>query len=596
MPRLFALFVAGSLAFSASASGASRVGYLEIEGALPDRPDEMDQWCGQGDSDTLPGLVDEIMAASDPADPVDGLVLRVSGLAAPTTAIEELGAAMSAAREAGVRVHVFADSYGTGELLLASFADEAIAQRGGGMWASGMIIEEMFLADTLAMAGVDAEFIQIGDYKGASETLGNSGPSDAWDQNISALLDGLWAATIERIAEGRGMDVRQAERSLGACFLTDAETGVEEGMIDVAIDRLALQNHLESVYGEDFRWDARLRPGGRRGGPPDLAQMGMFEAFNQMMQLLSGTATYAPERDSIAVLHIAGTIVEGESVGGGLLGGASVGSATVRKALLEIEENPLIKGLVVRVDSPGGSAVASEIMWRGVRRVVDSGKPVWVSVGPMAASGGYYVAVAGERIFVNPSSIVGSIGVVGGKIDLSGLYNKLDMNVVQRTRGPNAAFMGTVGGFGDTERAFVRRRMEETYDQFVARVEAGREGIDIARTAEGRLFDGARAVEMRLADEVGTLDDAVTRLASRLDLADGGYDVVDYPAPRSFEEILEEAFGAGLRAGGAGVIAGPIREVLGERAWSSLASTLQGLLLVRDEPVLLVSPRALVIR
>src|SRR5690606_7120002 len=134
----------------------------------------------------------------------------------------------------------------------------------------------------------------------------------------------------------------------------------------------------------------------------------------------------------------------------------------------------LIKGVIIRINSPGGSATASEVIWRGVQRVAAK-KPVWVSVGSMAASGGYYIAVAGDKIYVTPSGIVGSIGVVGGKISMGGLYDLLHVNVVERARGPRADLFSSSQPWTDQQRAFVRDKMAETYDLFTRRVAQGRE-------------------------------------------------------------------------------------------------------------------------
>src|SRR5690606_18359825 len=199
-------------------------------------------------------------------------------------------------------------------------------------------------------------------------------------------------------------------------------------------------------------------------------------------------------------------------------------------------------------NSPGGSAIASESIWLGLERIAES-KPVWVSVGSMAASGGYYIAVAGERIYVNPSSIVGSIGVVGGKPVLGGTYDKRNINVVSRDRGPAASLMSTVEPWTEQQRTLVRERMTETYELFVERVKAGRRDIEIEKTAEGRLFAGRKAIELNMADRLGGLDVAIRDLAEELSLAEGRYDVMHYPGPKSIEEMLQEMLGGfGLSA------------------------------------------------
>jgi protease IV len=300
------------------------------------------------------------------------------------------------------------------------------------------------------------------------------------------------------------------------------------------------------------------------------------------------------------VLHIDGAIIDGDSSSGGLFGGeASVGSRTIRNALEDIASQGNIKGVVVRIDSPGGSATASEVIWQGIRRVAAT-KPVWVSVGSMAASGGYYCAVAGDKIYVNPSSIVGSIGVVGGKLSLGGLYEKLKVNVVEHGRGPRAGLFRSTNPWTPDEVALVRAKMQETYDLFTKRVSAGRSRIDLAKTAEGRLFVGPKAVELKMADKVGGLHEAVNDLATSISLAD--FDVMSYPAPKPIEEAISDMFKGFVRS--PGVAASPLsREVdaaglalFGKSEWSQLKASIEALLLLRKEPVVLVGPRALMFR
>jgi protease-4 len=312
-----------------------------------------------------------------------------------------------------------------------------------------------------------------------------------------------------------------------------------------------------------------------------------------MLRKLSQEPKNEPTRETIAVVHIDGPIVDGESQPETAFGGGSVGAVTIREALKEIEDEDLIKGVIIRINSPGGSAIASENIWQGVRRVAET-KPVWVSVGDMAASGGYYIAVAGERIYVDRSSIVGSIGVVGGKLALGDLYEKINLNVVGRSRGPAAALFASGPTWTPEQRSLVRDRMKETYEIFTARVAQGREEIDLSKTAEGRLFAGEKAIEMRLADELGGLHDALYAMADNADLRDD-FDVLHYPGPQSFDDFLENlTSGFGVKVESAAIVA--VRELVGPAAWDRVRDAMTAMTQLRTEPVLLVSPRALIFR
>lgn len=585
------LSVTLTLLVAAFPAGAGTVAWLEMKGAVSERAPEMSFMSGSQGM-TLRAVVGEIRkAAEDPE--VSAIVLRFSDLNAGMAQIHEIGRAVEHARSRGKKVHAFTEIYGPVELLLASFCDDVIVQRGGAVMFPGLYMEEMFLADTLAWVGAKADFVQIGDYKGASEQLSNNAPSKAWDQNITQLLDAMWRAMQQRLTTGRGMSNSQLDDALRAAWLGDPEDARRAKLVDAVLDRLEVHERLQKMHGDELAYRV---VDFESGASSPLASSNPFAIF----ELLSAKPKTKATRDTIAVLHIDGPIVDGESQAASLLGGSSVGSTTIRKALKQIEDDNLIKGLVVRIDSPGGSAIASESMWIGLRRVA-AVKPVWVSVGDMAASGGYYCAVGGDKIYVEPTSIVGSIGVVGGKIVLGGVYNKAQVRVVPRGRGPLAGMMSTVNPWDAKQREVVRSTMQKVYDQFVDRVKTGRKNIDIARTAEGRLFAGQDAIDLRMADEIGGLTDAITAMAATLSLRDGAYEVMDFPAPRSIDEILSDLFGRfGVASPGVGSPSGAFaefaRQIVGDRAWEQLRGSMTALMQMRDEPVLLVNPRVLIFR
>lgn len=575
------------------------VAFLTLDGALASRSEPARALLDDDAPPAILAVVDSIRAvAGDPR--VSGLVIQLKYPTLLSTDVEELSEAVAFVRGAGKPVHVFSYSYGPAELGLAASADRVLLQSGGEVSLPGAHMEEMFFADALAWAGVKADFVQIGDYKGASESLVNSRPSPQWDQNINALLDSLYAAARERLKRGRGLDDSALDAAMSSCFYADADAAIKAHLVDEDLDRMELDSLMERTFGRNFDWTDDIAETIRASGRRDLKSMGLFEAFAQVARLLGGDEGPRTARETIAVLHIDAEIVDGESGSGGLLGGGpAVGGSTIRQALADIEDDPHIKGLIVRVDSPGGSAVASELMWRGIRRVAQK-MPVFTSVGSMAASGGYYVAVAGERIFVSPSSIVGSIGVVGGKLAMGGLYEKLKINVVERSRGPLGGIEGSLRPWTDRERDLVRRQMKQTYDLFASRVVAGRAGIDLAKVGAGRLFAGRDAVTLKMADEIGGLAVAVDRMAERLGLAPGTYDTVDYPAPLTLGDVLRESVGAGMvtspAPAGASAIRAAAVEVFGERAWRQLRSQVGALLQLRRSPVVLASPRVFVVR
>ena len=224
----------------------------------------------------------------------------------------------------------------------------------------------------------------------------------------------------------------------------------------------------------------------------------------------------SPQR-AVAVVVVDGPIADGETTSGGLLGGAATGAKTVVKALEDAAENRAIKAVVLRVDSPGGSAFASDEIWRGVELVKEAGKPVVVTMGGYAASGGYYVAAGADSIWAEPSTITGSIGVYGGKYNAEGLFGKLGINTEITARGRNASMFSMSRPMDAIEFAALDRLIGETYTQFKERVAAGRglQPEQVEDVARGRVWSGTRAKEKHLIDAYGgffeALDDARLR-------------------------------------------------------------------------------------
>lgn len=583
----------------AAHADAKTVALIDLEHAPLEQPPAMAWLFGPAKTPTTRELLAKLHElAKDPE--IAAVVLRLRDVAMPTSQTEELGKGFEALKAAGKKVYIFADGYELSQLYLGSYADQIILQQGGAVSLPGMHMEQMYLGDTLSWVGVTPQLIQIGDYKGANETMMRAAPSPQWEENISGLLDSLYANVRERIKTGRKMDDAKLDGAMNEAWLASGETGVKVGLVDALVDLPKLTDHLKTALSTDTIDWTNVFEDREHAGMDISNPLGLLAKLSREPDL-------SAKRDSIAVLHIDGPIVDGDSSDGGFMSEASVGSHTIRRAIEAIGDDDLVKGVVVRIDSPGGSAIASEVIWQGVQRLREK-KPVWISIGSMAASGGYYVAVSGEKIYVNPSSIVGSIGVVGGKMALGGLYDKAKIHVIERSRGPMGSILSSARPWSDAEQTLVRGKMKETYDLFTKRVSGGRTGIELNKTAEGRLFTGRDAIKNKMADKLGGLDDALTDLASKLNLAADGYDVIDYPGPKSLQETIEGYFGASASA--PGVAKGPsgiapsalglamdaLKEVVGEKSWPSVRANLRALMEMRKEPVLLTAPEVVIVR
>ena len=241
---------------------------------------------------------------------------------------------------------------------------------------------------------------------------------------------------------------------------------------------------------------------------------------------------------SIAVIYVDGAIVNG-SGGDSLFGGSSIGDHTFRRHVQQAIDAD-VSALVVRVSSPGGSGSASDAIWRDLQRVKDLGIPIVISMGDYAASGGY-MSMIGDYIFAQPNTITGSIGVFGGKLNLEGLYNKVGMNLHTYQRGAYANLFSSTSDFSDAERAKYQEFLDGFYTVFITKAAEGRNLTteQIHQVAQGRVWTGTQALEHKLVDEIGGLNDAIDRAAQFIDAED--YNVITIPQSKSvFEELIED--------------------------------------------------------
>ncbi len=569
-----------------------KVGWLELSGSLMDGPAPMSFGAlgGSGGPTTLRGTIAKIqLVADNPA--YRGLVIRLDGAALSQSQIYELDQAIKSCKVAGKKVVVFAEAYSLGTYMMACSASQILLQKKGMIEMTGIGGEEMYLAGLLAKIGMKADMVQVGKYKGAADQLTLKNAGKEWSENFDNLLDDMYDQVLTRIARSRGLDKKDVEKAMAESWTMSDADYVKRGLVDKVVDR-NLTKVTERIFGKGFVWDTSFGK-----SQQSLNANNPFAMF----QMLLAPPPPSVRRDSIALVYANGAIMSGKSSGGGLFGGQTVGSKTFNKALKECRDNPLVKGVVIRINSPGGSALASEVMWQAITELRKT-KPVYVSLGPLAASGGYYLACAGQTIYASPQTIVGSIGVVGGKITMGGTYKMLDIGITRRSRGPLGDMFNSVEPFTPEQRKLVRAAMERIYDQFTDRVMQGRGNrvTDIAKVAQGRLFTGQQAIANGLVDQLGGVDAALGDMAARTGLEAGKYDVVTLPRPPSFADMLDQMMSLQAPVGAQSPLAAftadqsallrAARAALGEQKWNATQNTLNGLMLLRNEPALTLMP------
>jgi protease-4 len=363
----------------------------------------------------------------------------------------------------------------------------------------------------------------------------NSAPSPEAKQNTDWLLDGIFENMVASIAEGRGVDAAKVKSWIDGA-LYSAEKAQELGIIDDVLHRQDFVDKLAKAYGGTVRFDKSY---GKKK-PLEVDFSSPFGVMKFYADLLSGPKKANTKGPAIAIIHVEGPIAVGGASSDpfSLASGGGAFSTPIRKALLEAADDDNIKAVVLRVNSPGGSAVASEIILDAAKKV-SAKKPLIVSMGDVAASGGYYVACASETIYADPSTITGSIGVVGGKLATVKLWNRVGVNWSSTQRGKNADILGGSGTFSDEQRALFQSWMDEVYGVFKGHVVAIRgEKLKkpIEELAGGRVYTGRQALEVGLVDRLGGLEDALKFAAAEAKVAD--YRVETLPKPINFLDAL----------------------------------------------------------
>jgi protease-4 len=464
---------------------------LELPSPLPDVPGRFPT----ERASTLLGVLETLEAIAD--DPrAHGLLLELRGAPGGLAAAQSLRRALDAVRARGKAIAAFAESLDFVSLYVASAADALWMPETGRIHAVGLRADAWYLRDLLARLDVRPELVRIGTHKSAGEMFTNDRMSDEQREQLEAIISDEFDALVEGIAVGRGRTIEQVRSWIdrGRYTAVDArETGLVDGFV--------YRDELEDRLGE---------LASRRSPEPARPVLVPARAvFALRTNAKSGVRTPPPR---IAVLFARGAISRGEHARG-------IASRAVEQTLEALARDPRVRGVVLRIDSPGGDALASDLLWRAVRALRRE-KPVVASLAEVAASGGYYLASAADCVIAERSSLTGSIGVIGGKVDLSGLFRRIGVGLDAVERGAKAGMHSAARGFTDEERELVRDEMRSLYETFVARVAEGRglAAAAVERAAEGRVFTGGRALALGLVDAIGGPLEALAEVRRRAGL------------------------------------------------------------------------------
>lgn len=464
---------------------------------------------------------------------IAGAILDVQGPELGRGKIYELRAAIQRFRAKGKKMYAQFESALPSDYLVACACDEIVMPESGTIILPGIHAEATFYKGLLDKVGVEADFMHMGDFKGAAEPLTREEYSKPVRENMTALVDSLYDEMVTTVVKDRPLSVAQVREIIDMGLIT-AKRAKELGLVD----RIAYPDVLREDLADTYEAAplVYVQNYGQKKVDTDFSgPMG----FIKLMQAMMGGSSSAKRDDGkkIAVVYALGAITSGKSQADPF-GSEVMGSTTIVEALRDANKDKDVAAIVLRIDSPGGSALASDLIWHETQAI---DKPIVASMGDVAGSGGYYIAMGADKIIATPGTITGSIGVVGGKLAVTGLYKKLGITTETIERGRNSGLFNSSGEFTDSEREVVRAMMEDCYDQFTTKAAAGRKmPVDkLRKLAGGRVYTGRQALANGLVDELGTLHDAIQAAKQLAGIdQDTKVTIERLPEPTNFFESL----------------------------------------------------------
>jgi signal peptide peptidase sppA, 67K type len=488
---------------------------LKLEGILVERHknDVISSFASEINSSVSEIALDDIMASIDKAtdnDNIKGIYLHIGDFSASVASLQEIYNGLERFKKTGRFIVAYADSYGNGTYYLSSIADKVYMNPSGTLALTGINISTVFFKDLLSKIGVEMQIFKVGTFKSAVEPFTQTSMSEANRLQLTTFINSIWTEITKTIARNRG--ISDTEVNLYAdsgLFLDDAQTAVQHKLIDSLVYSSDMKEIIEKRVDKDYK----------------------TLTINDM-KLVAQNKEYSKNR--IAIVYAVGEI-DGSNKNDG------IDSEDISEDLLDIADNDKIKAVVLRINSPGGSAYGSEQIWKAVS-VVKSKKPIVVSMGDYAASGGYYIACNTDRIFAQPTTLTGSIGIFGIFPNIGGLTDKLGIKFDNVKTNKYSDFGATYRPMNTEERVILQRYINNGYELFTKRCAEGRNmNIDSLKAiAEGRIYSGTDAMRLGLVDEMGGLEEAIAFAAKKANISD--YTLKYYPSVKSLIEQISDIF------------------------------------------------------
>ncbi len=446
---------------------------------------------------------------------ITAVYLKCGALEASPAACYTIRRAVLKYKESKKPVYAYADTYTMGTYLIASAADRVYMNPQGMMEMQGMSSTVLYYKDLLDKLGVEFQVVKVGTFKSAVEPYIMNSMSDPARAQMDTLLGNMWGVIKKNISETRkGVTPQEIDSLVSKAYITfaPAKTSVEAGLVDSLVYERTINAKFAALTGQDVDDVNFVSPG-------------------TLVNQVPWSTTY-DSKNRIAVLYAVGEINDVSQDG--------INYHNLVPVITELADDDNVKGMVLRVNSPGGSAFGSDQIGEALDYFQSKGKPLAVSMGAYAASGGYWISACADKIFANPLTITGSIGIFGLIPNVKGLADKLGVNPQTVSTNPNAQFPSLTESMTDEMKGVMQQYVNRGYEDFVGRVAKGRKMSvpAVKRIAEGRVWDAVSAKRIGLVDSIGSLNDAIEWVASKAKILDK-YNVAAYPEYKpSFWDML----------------------------------------------------------
>jgi len=525
------------------------IAHISLSGDLDESPTgDASSLLASEPEENLKQKLDRIAKAK--ADPkVKALLLEIHDLELGLFGfgkVNEVRAAIADFRKSGKKAYAYVEEIGGLDYLIACACDQVIVPEGGSFGLTGLHLEMSFYKDLFDKVHVKGDFLTMGEAKGAVEPFTRTEMSPENRKQYNLVLDDLYdRGIVETVVASRPAQKWDAARVKQ--IIDDAPYTTRKAKELGLVDRVAYFDSAKGLIEADVKADLKLEKDYQKPQAPKL------DALDLLMKMLSPPKKKSSKKTKVAIIYAVGGIETGK--GGAGLFSSSVGSTTMVEAIREAEKDATVKAIVLRVDSPGGSALASDLIWHELKRCK---KPVVASMGDVAASGGYYITMSARKVFAEPGTLTGSIGVLGGKIVIGGVLDWAGVKTETLARGRNSGLGSMYHPFSEGEKKAVTATMQDVYDQFLDKALTGRTANGVKMDKEklltlagGRIWTGRQAKESGLVDALGTLEDAVAEAKVMAGLA--ASEEVDYlilPEPGNpLESLLGGKLGLNAQAG-----------------------------------------------